>query len=165
MKLFIAFPYDYGELIEKIILFLKRELERVEKEDYTPQNTFCIEFERNHQLNNFMFHSNIHEGEFNKGGRENKNPTTANFTLNYHTDDFNSIDGEFDTIIMSAGAESLPKGLVEKLVIGGKLILPVGKDGSHQIKRIIRDSESSFIEDNIGMAKFVPLITAEQVTY
>ncbi|MFC1670204.1 protein-L-isoaspartate(D-aspartate) O-methyltransferase [Spirochaetota bacterium] len=89
------------------------------------------------------------------------------FNLNYsnvkavHTDDFNSVQGEFDAIIMSAGAESLPAGLVEKLVIGGKLVLPVGNGSAHQIKRIIRDSETSFIEDSIGKAKFVPHITSQ----
>ena len=71
--------------------------------------------------------------------------------------DFHSIDGPFDSIIVSAAADILPADLLDKLDEGGRLIIPVGNNGKHIIKRYIKRG-GYVVEEDIGEASFVPLI-------
>jgi protein-L-isoaspartate(D-aspartate) O-methyltransferase len=64
----------------------------------------------------------------------------------------------FDRIIVTAGAPSIPEKLIHQLVIGGKLIIPVGDDKNQRMLRITRISESEFKREEFGAFKFVPLL-------
>jgi len=63
----------------------------------------------------------------------------------------------FDAIIVTAAAPNLPAPLLDQLVEGGCLVIPVGSRGSQFLERWTRAGESSQREDIIPVA-FVPLI-------
>src|SRR5215218_8452510 len=65
----------------------------------------------------------------------------------------------FDAILVSAGGPEVPPALKEQLAIGGRLVIPVGKDRHDQaLLKITRTSKASFEQDNLGAVAFVPLI-------
>ena len=63
----------------------------------------------------------------------------------------------FDKILVTAGAEILPKQLLLQLKIGGKLVIPIGKD-IQKMTVIERKSEKSFDKKMYGNFKFVPML-------
>lgn len=63
----------------------------------------------------------------------------------------------YDGIIVTAGAIEVPPALLEQLKIGGKLVIPVGK-GSQTMKRIIRQTEDKYLEEEHGGFRFVPFL-------
>lgn len=63
----------------------------------------------------------------------------------------------FDRIIVTAGAPSVPKPLLEQLAIGGILVIPVGVDSQTMLK-ITRVSETSYQEEAKGGFRFVPFL-------
>ena len=67
----------------------------------------------------------------------------------------------FDAIIVSAGAPQVPETLKQQLAIGGRLVIPVGRDIHQTLLRIRRTGEDSFEEEDFGAVAFVPLIGAE----
>ncbi|MDY6932634.1 MAG: protein-L-isoaspartate(D-aspartate) O-methyltransferase [Spirochaetota bacterium] len=80
-----------------------------------------------------------------------------------HGENFLKLNDLFDGIIVSAGAISIPFELFDKLKINGVLVIPIERDGEHRIFRYIKRSEDSIIEDDLGDALFVPLITNDSV--
>jgi len=67
--------------------------------------------------------------------------------------------GPFDRIIVTAAAPEIPAALVEQLMPGGILIMPVGAEYRDQrLIRIRRDIAGSTIEDDLGWVRFVPLV-------
>lgn len=68
----------------------------------------------------------------------------------------------FDAILVAAGAPAPPPALREQLVIGGRLVIPVGDEHTGQrLRRITRRSEHDFDEEDLGGVRFVPLLGAQ----
>ena len=66
-------------------------------------------------------------------------------------------EAPFDKIIVTAGAPFVPKPLLSQLKIGGRLVIPVGKDV--QIMTLyVRTSEKDFSKQELGEFRFVPLL-------
>lgn len=63
----------------------------------------------------------------------------------------------YDGIIVTAGAPEVPQALLEQLQIGGKLVIPVGKV-NQTMKRIVRQSETEYLEEDHGGFRFVPFL-------
>jgi len=64
----------------------------------------------------------------------------------------------FDAIAVAAGAPEVPRALLEQLAPGGRLVIPVGPDESHQVlTRIVREA-AGFREEALQDVRFVPLI-------
>lgn len=63
----------------------------------------------------------------------------------------------FDKIIVTAGAPFIPKALLSQLVIGGKLLIPVG-DKNQVMTLLIRTSSKKFEKHELGDFKFVPML-------
>lgn len=63
----------------------------------------------------------------------------------------------YDGIIVTAGAPTVPKPLLEQLSIGGRLVIPVGKK-EQIMTRFIRKSEKEFDKETFGNFHFVPLL-------
>jgi protein-L-isoaspartate(D-aspartate) O-methyltransferase len=63
----------------------------------------------------------------------------------------------FDSIIVTAGAPTIPKPLMTQLKIGGRLIIPVG-DKNQIMTMLIRKNETQFEKHEFGDFKFVPLL-------
>lgn len=63
----------------------------------------------------------------------------------------------FDGIIVTAGAPSVPKALLSQLKIGGRLVIPIGKN-QQTMTLFIRANEKDFEKHNLGSFRFVPLL-------
>lgn len=66
--------------------------------------------------------------------------------------------GPFDSIIVTAGADSVPPRLLEQLAIGGRMVIPVGERQFQVMKIIVRVSENEYTEKEAGNFVFVPLL-------
>ncbi len=71
-------------------------------------------------------------------------------------------EAPFDAILVSAGAPSVPNALKEQLAVGGRVVIPVGRDTrAQELIRITRISDDEFIREDIADVRFVPLIGKE----
>jgi protein-L-isoaspartate(D-aspartate) O-methyltransferase len=66
-------------------------------------------------------------------------------------------EAPFDGIVVTAGAPEVPQTLVDQLVLGGKLIIPVGDRFSQTLKRVIKRRVGIQIEHHTG-CRFVDLV-------
>lgn len=65
----------------------------------------------------------------------------------------------YDAIIVTAGAPSVPKALVTQLKIGGRLVIPVGKQSAAQkMVRITKVNEVDIKTEVFDDFNFVPLV-------
>ena len=62
----------------------------------------------------------------------------------------------FDAVLVTAAPPRVPEKLVEQLVVGGRLIIPVGDPGRQRLKVLTR-TESGLDEDTIASVSFVPM--------
>ncbi len=63
----------------------------------------------------------------------------------------------FDAIIVTAAPEELPEALIEQLVDGGQLIIPIGKKGEQELF-IVKRTGNSFSKKSLEKVSFVPLL-------
>ena len=64
----------------------------------------------------------------------------------------------YDGIIMTAAATYVPEELKQQLAIGGRLVLPVGKDSESQKLMVIDRAADGFTEKVVHDVRFVPLV-------
>jgi protein-L-isoaspartate(D-aspartate) O-methyltransferase len=68
----------------------------------------------------------------------------------------------YDGIVVAAGGPKIPDSLKEQLKIGGRLVIPVGRDPKIQeLVRVTRISESEYRREDLADVRFVPLIGHE----
>lgn len=67
----------------------------------------------------------------------------------------------FDVILAAAAPEEVPQALLDQLAEGGRLIMPVGRDGE-QVLRVIDRTARGFNTEDIESVTFVPLVKAVQ---
>ena len=65
----------------------------------------------------------------------------------------------FDAIIVTAGATSIPQALLDQLLDGGRLVIPVGDQT--QILKIITRKGDNYSEQQVEAVRFVPLIPGD----
>ncbi|WP_159739293.1 protein-L-isoaspartate(D-aspartate) O-methyltransferase [Vibrio atypicus] len=65
----------------------------------------------------------------------------------------------FDAIIVTAAAESVPTALLEQLVEGGIMVIPVGIE-DQQLLKITRQGDT-FLSEVIEVVRFVPLVAGD----
>jgi len=65
----------------------------------------------------------------------------------------------YDGIVVTAGGPKVPEALQAQLVIGGRLVMPVGASLRLQtLVRVTRTGDSAFRQEDLGAVSFVPLI-------
>jgi len=67
----------------------------------------------------------------------------------------------FDAIAVAAVGPHPPPALLEQLVIGGRLVMPIGPVGSQTLMRLTRTSRTGYSEEALVDVRFVPLIGAQ----
>ncbi|MCR4681353.1 MAG: protein-L-isoaspartate(D-aspartate) O-methyltransferase [Bacteroidales bacterium] len=63
----------------------------------------------------------------------------------------------YSKIIVTCGAPEVPPALLEQLMIGGIMVIPVG-DASHTMKRITKIDDDQYEEETFGDFLFVPML-------
>ncbi len=66
-------------------------------------------------------------------------------------------EAPFDGIIVTAGAPDLPKKLLSQLNIGGRMVIPIGKE-VQKMTLFIRKGPKEFEKHEFGNFKFVPML-------
>jgi protein-L-isoaspartate(D-aspartate) O-methyltransferase len=66
----------------------------------------------------------------------------------------------FHGIIVTAGAPDVPPALTEQLIIGGRLVIPVGSAESQTLYSITRTGDATFDVQEWRKFRFVPLVGA-----
>lgn len=66
--------------------------------------------------------------------------------------------GPYDGIIVTAAAPDVPQILAQQLAIGGRLVIPVGSRQQQSLYRVVRTDTDKWKAEELGQAKFVPLI-------
>lgn len=66
--------------------------------------------------------------------------------------------GPYDGIIMTAAATYVPEELKQQLAVGGRLVLPVGRDSESQKLMVIDRTADGFGEKVVHDVRFVPLV-------
>ena len=67
----------------------------------------------------------------------------------------------FDKILVTAGAPFIPKPLLSQLKVGGRLVIPIGKD-VQTMTLYIRKGEKEFEKHEYGDFRFVPMLKESQ---
>jgi len=66
-------------------------------------------------------------------------------------------EAPYDAIMVTAAAPKVPPELIAQLVVGGRLVIPVGSRYIQELKRVTRGHKKNSIE-NLGSCRFVSLI-------
>jgi protein-L-isoaspartate(D-aspartate) O-methyltransferase len=67
----------------------------------------------------------------------------------------------YNAIVVTAGAPRVPEPLLKQLVIGGRLVVPVGlHDYVQTLVRVRRIKMDKYAEEHLMAVQFVPLIGA-----
>ena len=63
----------------------------------------------------------------------------------------------FDAVLATAAPQRVPERLVQQLVVGGRLVIPIG-DSRQQRLKVFTRTESGMNEDTIADVSFVPML-------
>lgn len=65
----------------------------------------------------------------------------------------------YDAIIVTAAPDKIPSSLIEQLKVGGRMVIPVGKNNADQVLQlVIRTSENDHTVENHESVVFVPFL-------
>lgn len=67
----------------------------------------------------------------------------------------------YDAILVTAGIDSVPQGMLAQLLPGGRLVIPVGPANAQVLKVITRSDKGNTTQD-VAQVSFVPLLTGKQ---
>jgi protein-L-isoaspartate(D-aspartate) O-methyltransferase len=68
----------------------------------------------------------------------------------------------FDAILVSAGSTDVPPALIGQLIIGGRLVIPVGRARYDQrLLRLTRTGDEAHVTESLEYVAFVPLVDEE----
>ncbi len=65
----------------------------------------------------------------------------------------------YDAIVVAAGGPRIPETLKRQLKVGGRLVMPVGKEpGLQQLVRVVRTHEDRWTSEDLGAVRLLPLV-------
>ena len=68
----------------------------------------------------------------------------------------------FDSIVIKAPVDSVPRTLIDQLAVGGKLVAPVGPENGMQVLQVLEKRADGSVErTRVGEVRFPPLIGSE----
>ena len=69
-----------------------------------------------------------------------------------------SVFAPFDKVIVTCGAPHIPEELVHQTKVGGRLVIPLGKDGVQEMILLEKVSDNELVRTNYGKFSFVPML-------
>jgi len=69
-------------------------------------------------------------------------------------------EAPYDAIMVTAAAPQIPRELMDQLVVGGRMVIPVGSRWEQDLLQVIKREEGMTI-NNLTPCRFVPLIGEE----
>ena len=80
----------------------------------------------------------------------------------YHSDGLRGLPshGPYDGIILTASPTHIPEVLVEQLVVGGKMVLPLGSEELQELVLVTR-TKAEFEVEVVERVNFVPLLSGK----
>ncbi len=66
-------------------------------------------------------------------------------------------EGPFDGILVTAAPPSVPEALIEQLAVGGRLLVPVGRESAQSLMVYDR-TEDGIVSETVEQVRFVPLV-------
>ena len=66
-------------------------------------------------------------------------------------------EAPYNAIIVAAAAPTLPRRLIDQMVVGGRLVVPVGSKVEQELMKVSRTPEG-FSVRTLGLCRFVPLM-------
>ena len=93
-----------------------------------------------------------------RAGKQLKEMQYSNVTVKYGDGYKGWIEyAPFDAIIVTAAPDQVPQVLIDQLIVGGKLVIPIG--GKHQELKVIKKMDNGDIgEKNVISVRFVPMV-------
>ena len=70
-----------------------------------------------------------------------------------------SDEGPFDAVILTAAGDTIPSAILDQLTPTGVLVAPVGSPSHQTLIRMRGDGQGDFIQEELGPASFVPLLS------
>jgi len=67
-------------------------------------------------------------------------------------------EAPFDAIVIAAAAPSIPQTLLDQLVVGGRMVIPIGGSRSQELTLIIRTAHG-YGQHPAGACRFVPFVS------
>ncbi|SIT38656.1 Protein-L-isoaspartate O-methyltransferase [Paraburkholderia ribeironis] len=68
----------------------------------------------------------------------------------------------YDAIIAAAGGPRVPAAWREQLAIGGRIVMPLGRDLHYQrLIKLVRRNQQDYDQSSLGEVRFVPLVGAD----
>ncbi|HIQ07729.1 MAG TPA: protein-L-isoaspartate(D-aspartate) O-methyltransferase [Thiotrichaceae bacterium] len=65
----------------------------------------------------------------------------------------------YEAIIVTAAPDTIPQSLLDQLIVGGRLVIPVGgQNNSQQLQRITKIADDNYEIENLDEVLFVPLV-------
>jgi protein-L-isoaspartate(D-aspartate) O-methyltransferase len=79
--------------------------------------------------------------------------------ITYYGDGFKGYPqfAPYDRVIVTCGAPDVPQALLDQMVTGGIMVIPVGTE-SQIMKKIVKISETEYEEEDFGDCVFVPML-------
>ncbi|MDQ3141177.1 MAG: protein-L-isoaspartate(D-aspartate) O-methyltransferase [Bacteroidota bacterium] len=68
----------------------------------------------------------------------------------------------FDKILITAGAPEIPETLIDQLVPGGILVIPIGKKDTQQMIRLFKGLDGKIKKETHGFFRFVPMLEGKK---
>jgi protein-L-isoaspartate(D-aspartate) O-methyltransferase len=69
----------------------------------------------------------------------------------------------FQAILVTAAAPFIPEELKEQLLEGGRLVIPVGSEGTQVMMRLTKQVDGVFIEEKFDTFSFVPMLEGREL--
>ena len=63
----------------------------------------------------------------------------------------------FDAVIVTAGSPDIPQPLIDQMIVGGRLVIPVGDASTQELVRVTK-TEEGVVKEDLGGCRFVKLI-------
>ena len=66
-------------------------------------------------------------------------------------------EAPFDGVVVTCAPEKIPQPLIDQLVVGGRLVIPVGEEHAVQRLMVVTKTESGALRETLMPVRFVPM--------